>query len=64
MPLFPRYRLTQLAVDPGAGPHRNHTVMFLGAEDGTVLKVLLGSTANTSLEPVLLEDINLYSPAR
>ncbi|XP_019412446.1 PREDICTED: semaphorin-6C isoform X1 [Crocodylus porosus] len=59
-----RYRLTQLAVDPGAGPHRNRTVLFLGAEDGTVLKVLVGSTANTSLEPLLLEDISLYSPAR
>ncbi|NXS90084.1 SEM6C protein, partial [Erpornis zantholeuca] len=33
-------RLTQLAVDTGAGPSRNQTVLFLGAEDGRVLKVL------------------------
>lgn len=33
-------RLTQLAVDTGAGPRGNHTVLFLGAEDGRVLKVL------------------------
>ncbi|XP_068778352.1 semaphorin-6C isoform X2 [Struthio camelus] len=33
-------RLTQLAVDAGAGPRGNHTVLFLGAEDGRVLKVL------------------------
>ncbi|NWV26824.1 SEM6C protein, partial [Origma solitaria] len=33
-------RLTQLAADTGAGPRGNHTVLFLGAEDGRVLKVL------------------------
>ncbi|XP_074896814.1 semaphorin-6C isoform X1 [Buteo buteo] len=41
-PLFTRTgtRLTQLAVDTGAGPQGNQTVLFLGAEDGRVLKVL------------------------
>ncbi|NWZ34949.1 SEM6C protein, partial [Brachypodius atriceps] len=41
-PLFTRTgtRLTQLAVDTRAGPRGNHTVLFLGAEDGRVLKVL------------------------
>ncbi|NXX19396.1 SEM6C protein, partial [Podargus strigoides] len=41
-PLFTRTgtRLTQLAVDVGAGPRGNQTVLFLGAEDGRVLKVL------------------------
>ncbi|XP_029880341.1 semaphorin-6C isoform X3 [Aquila chrysaetos chrysaetos] len=41
-PLFTRTgtRLTQLAVDTGAGPQGNKTVLFLGAEDGRVLKVL------------------------
>ncbi|NXW70980.1 SEM6C protein, partial [Hirundo rustica] len=33
-------RLTQLAVDTGAGPRGDRTVLFLGAEDGRVLKVL------------------------
>ncbi|NXA83639.1 SEM6C protein, partial [Thryothorus ludovicianus] len=33
-------RLTQLAVDTGAGPRGNQTVLFLGAENGRVLKVL------------------------
>ncbi|NXS59042.1 SEM6C protein, partial [Brachypteracias leptosomus] len=36
-------RLTQLAVDTGAGPWGNQTVLFLGAEDGRVLKVLVGT---------------------
>ncbi|NWX10814.1 SEM6C protein, partial [Caloenas nicobarica] len=42
-PLFTRTgtRLTQLAVDAGAGPWGNRTVLFLGAEDGRVLKVLV-----------------------
>ncbi|NXQ58424.1 SEM6C protein, partial [Anthoscopus minutus] len=41
-PLFTRTgtRLTQLAVDTGAGPRGNQTVLFLGAEDGRLLKVL------------------------
>ncbi|NXX03374.1 SEM6C protein, partial [Larus smithsonianus] len=41
-PLFTRTgtRLTQLAADTGAGPRGNQTVLFLGAEDGRVLKVL------------------------
>uniref|UniRef100_A0A8C9G9U2 Semaphorin 6C n=1 Tax=Pavo cristatus TaxID=9049 RepID=A0A8C9G9U2_PAVCR len=41
-PLFTQTgtRLTQLAVDAGAGPRGNHTVLFVGSEDGRVLKVL------------------------
>ncbi|XP_068271006.1 semaphorin-6C isoform X5 [Nyctibius grandis] len=57
-PLFTRTgtRLTQLAVDVGAGPRGNHTVLFLGAEDGRVLKVLvatrhLGATRHPSGTP-------------
>ncbi|NWI87671.1 SEM6C protein, partial [Pitta sordida] len=44
-PLFTRTgtRLTQLAVDTGAGPRGDHTVLFLGAEDGRVLKVLVAT---------------------
>ncbi|XP_061872356.1 semaphorin-6C [Colius striatus] len=88
-PLFTRTgaRLTQLAVDVGAGPWGNQTVLFLGAEDGRVLKVLVatrqpeatrhpagtsapgetgdpGDTGDTGSEPLLLEDISLYDPAR
>ncbi|XP_052521013.1 semaphorin-6C isoform X1 [Tympanuchus pallidicinctus] len=41
-PLFTQTgtRLTQLAVDVGAGPRGNQTVLFVGSEDGRVLKVL------------------------
>ncbi|XP_064032016.1 LOW QUALITY PROTEIN: semaphorin-6C [Pogoniulus pusillus] len=44
-PLFTRTgpRLTQLAVDVGAGPWGNQTVLFLGTEDGRLLKVLVGT---------------------
>ncbi|XP_074785405.1 semaphorin-6C isoform X1 [Athene noctua] len=57
-PLFTRTgaRLTQLAVDAGAGPRGNQTVLFLGAEDGRVLKVLaptghLGATQHPGGTP-------------
>uniref|UniRef100_A0A8C8VRG7 Semaphorin 6C n=1 Tax=Pelusios castaneus TaxID=367368 RepID=A0A8C8VRG7_9SAUR len=59
-----RYRLTQLAVDTAAGPHRNYTVLFLGSEDGTVLKVLTGTKENSSVETVVLEEIAIYSPSQ
>ncbi|KAM9515208.1 semaphorin-6C [Guaruba guarouba] len=73
-PLFTRTgtRLTRLAADTGAGPWRNQTVLFLGAEDGRVLKVLLapggsrepGGDGDAASEALLLEDIDLYDPAR
>ncbi|KAM8986362.1 semaphorin-6C [Ara ararauna] len=73
-PLFTRTgtRLTRLAADTGAGPWRNGTVLFLGAEDGRVLKVLLppgdspgpGGDGGAASEALLLEEINLYDPAR
>ncbi|NWR39648.1 SEM6C protein, partial [Tachuris rubrigastra] len=54
-PLFTRTgtRLTQLAVDTGAGPRGEHTVLFLGAEDGRVLKVLAATqNPETTQHPV------------
>uniref|UniRef100_A0A663DPI6 Semaphorin 6C n=1 Tax=Aquila chrysaetos chrysaetos TaxID=223781 RepID=A0A663DPI6_AQUCH len=57
-------RLTQLAVDTGAGPQGNKTVLFLGAEDGRVLKVLAAAQhpGATRSETLLLEEISLYDP--
>ncbi|XP_072774516.1 semaphorin-6C isoform X2 [Taeniopygia guttata] len=80
-PLFTRTgtRLTQLAVDTGAGPRGNQTVLFLGAEDGRLLKVLAaaqhpggtpgdsrepGDSGNSSARTLLLEEISLYDPGR
>ncbi|NXY24936.1 SEM6C protein, partial [Atrichornis clamosus] len=44
-------RLTQLAVDTGAGPHGDQTVLFLGAEDGRVLKVLAATRRPEATQP-------------
>lgn len=44
-------RLTQLAVDTGAGPRGNQTVLFLGAEDGRVLKVLAATQRPEATRP-------------
>ncbi|TRY65633.1 hypothetical protein DNTS_009869 [Danionella cerebrum] len=57
-----RYKLTQIAVDISAGPHRNRTIMFLGSEDGHVLKVLTSTNANSTHR--LLEDIDVFNPTR
>nr|XP_023657008.1 semaphorin-6D-like isoform X2 [Paramormyrops kingsleyae] len=59
-----RFKLTQIAVDTSAGPYKNHTVLFLGSEDGRVLKILVSSNHNTSFSPLLLEDIDVYNPAK
>ncbi|XP_064494422.1 semaphorin-6C, partial [Pseudopipra pipra] len=52
-PLFTQTgtRLTQLAADTGAGPRGEHTVLFLGAEDGRVLKVLVGTGSPETTQP-------------
>lgn len=47
-----------------AGPFQNHTVLFLGSEDGAVLKVLSGTTKNATVEMVSLEDLAVYNPSR
>lgn len=63
--LFPRrYRLTRLAVDASAGPSRNGTVLFLGSEEGTVLKVLSRPTGNHTMQTLLLEEVAVYQPSR
>nr|XP_035974587.1 semaphorin-6C isoform X6 [Halichoerus grypus] len=62
--LTSRALLTQLAVDGRAGPYGNTTVLFLGSNDGTVLKVLPPGGPSGRREPILLEEINAYSPSR
>uniref|UniRef100_A0A3B3R3W9 Semaphorin 6C n=1 Tax=Paramormyrops kingsleyae TaxID=1676925 RepID=A0A3B3R3W9_9TELE len=59
-----RYKLTQVAVDPSAGPYRNYTVLFLGSEDGRVLKVLASVHPNATFGSQLLEDIDVYNPSK
>ncbi|KAL6044172.1 hypothetical protein STEG23_019852 [Scotinomys teguina] len=62
--LTSRALLTQVAVDGKAGPHRNITVLFLGSNDGTVLKVLPPGGQSLGPEPIILEEIDAYNPAR
>ncbi|KAG7469548.1 hypothetical protein MATL_G00130000 [Megalops atlanticus] len=59
-----RFKLTQIAVDTSAGPYKNHTVLFLGSEDGRVLKVLASTHPNASFSTQLLEDIDVYNPTK
>ncbi|XP_029436073.1 semaphorin-6C isoform X2 [Rhinatrema bivittatum] len=59
-----RYKLTQLAADTAAGPYSNHTVLFLGSEDGKVLKVLAKADETSAVETLLLEEISVYNPAK
>ncbi|XP_036859237.2 semaphorin-6C isoform X5 [Manis javanica] len=62
--LTSRAQLTQVAVDGMAGPYSNTTVLFLGSNDGTVLKVLPPRAQSRGHEPILLEEIDAYSPSR
>uniref|UniRef100_A0A4W5NE22 Sema domain, transmembrane domain (TM), and cytoplasmic domain, (semaphorin) 6Ca n=1 Tax=Hucho hucho TaxID=62062 RepID=A0A4W5NE22_9TELE len=59
-----RYKLTQIAVDTSAGPSKDRTVVFLGSEDGRVLKVLSSTHPNASFGSQLLEDIDVYNPSK
>lgn len=61
--LFCRFKLTQIAVDTSAGPFKNYTVVFLGSDNGHVLKILASTEgANASFSTQLLEDIDVYNP--
>ncbi|CAB1451984.1 unnamed protein product [Pleuronectes platessa] len=58
-----RFKLTQIAVDTSAGPYKNYTVVFLGSDNGHVLKILASTEgANASFGTQLLEDIDVYNP--
>uniref|UniRef100_A0A3Q3X2Z9 Sema domain-containing protein n=1 Tax=Mola mola TaxID=94237 RepID=A0A3Q3X2Z9_MOLML len=59
-----RSKLTQIVVDVSAGPYKDRAVMFLGSEDGRVLKVLASTHPNDSFGSKLLEDIDVYNPSR
>ncbi|XP_036315778.1 semaphorin-6B [Pipistrellus kuhlii] len=62
-----RHQLTRVAVDVGAGPWGNQTVVFLGSEAGTVLKFLVwpnASASGTSGPSVFLEEFETYRPDR
>uniref|UniRef100_A0A3B3V3V5 Semaphorin 6D n=1 Tax=Poecilia latipinna TaxID=48699 RepID=A0A3B3V3V5_9TELE len=59
-----RYRLTALAVDGQAGPHKNYTVVFVGAESGVVLKVLAKTSLLSLNESLLLEEIDVFNRAK
>lgn len=62
---FPRRsKLTQIVVDVSAGPFKDRTVMFLGSDDGRVLKVLASTHPNDSFGTKLLEDIDVYNPSK
>ncbi|XP_060777953.1 sema domain, transmembrane domain (TM), and cytoplasmic domain, (semaphorin) 6E isoform X4 [Neoarius graeffei] len=57
-----RFKLTQIAVDTAAGPYKNHTVLFLGSENGHVQKILASMHPNSTYSSQLLEDIDVYNP--
>ncbi|XP_033950271.1 semaphorin-6D-like [Pseudochaenichthys georgianus] len=59
-----RSKLSQIVVDVSAGPYKDHTVMFLGSDDGRVLKLLTSTHPNDSFGSKLLEDIHVYNPSK
>ncbi|XP_026072983.1 semaphorin-6A-like isoform X3 [Carassius auratus] len=59
-----RYRLTRIAVDNTAGPHHNHTVVFLGSERGIVLKFLAKMRSGFLNDSLFLEELSVYNPEK
>lgn len=51
-------------MDVSAGPFKDRTVMFLGSDDGRVLKILASTHPNDSFGSKLLEDIDVYNPSK
>ncbi|XP_060640920.2 semaphorin-6B isoform X2 [Anolis sagrei] len=66
-----RYQLRKIVVDPAAGPGRNHTVVFLASDAGTVLKFLVRTNlslssvaAKAGSHSMLLEEFETYPSER
>uniref|UniRef100_A0A8C9ZZU3 Semaphorin 6A n=1 Tax=Sander lucioperca TaxID=283035 RepID=A0A8C9ZZU3_SANLU len=57
-----RYRLTHIVVDNEAGPHKNHTVVFLGSEKGIIVKFLANMNSGFLNDSLFLEELNVYNP--
>ncbi|XP_010791139.1 semaphorin-6D-like, partial [Notothenia coriiceps] len=57
-------KLSQIVVDVSAGPYKDRTVMFLGSDDGRVLKLLTSTHPNDNFGSKLLEDIHVYNPSK
>lgn len=49
-------------VDNEAGPHKNHTVVFLGSEKGIILKFLAKMSNGFLNDSLFLEELNVYNP--
>ncbi|KAI1900242.1 hypothetical protein AGOR_G00047980 [Albula goreensis] len=59
-----RYRLTRIVVDNAAGPHRNHTIVFLGSEKGIILKFLARMSSGVLNDSLFLEELNVFNPEK
>ncbi|MGH0174880.1 UNVERIFIED_CONTAM: hypothetical protein FKN15_068873 [Acipenser sinensis] len=59
-----RYHLSKIVADTEAGPYRNHTVLFLGSDSGSVLKFLIKpkSESNSGNSSLFLEEFEGYNP--
>lgn len=51
-------------MDSEAGPHKNYTVVFIGAESGVVLKVLAKTPSMLLDDSLLLEEIDVFNKAK
>lgn len=51
-------------MDNEAGPHKNQTVVFIGAESGVVLKVLAKTTSVYLNDSLLLEEMDVFNRAK
>lgn len=54
--------MTRIVVDSEAGPHKNHTVVFLGSEKGIILKFLAKMNNGFLNDSLFLEELNVYNP--
>ncbi|XP_072346720.1 semaphorin-6D-like isoform X2 [Scyliorhinus torazame] len=59
-----RSKLTQIVADTAAGPYQNYTVLFVGSEDGTLLKVLPRLDPGSSMDGLVLEEMEVYNPGK
>ncbi|XP_067832087.1 sema domain, transmembrane domain (TM), and cytoplasmic domain, (semaphorin) 6C isoform X2 [Heptranchias perlo] len=59
-----RSKLTQIVADVLAGPYQNYTVLFVGTEEGILLKILPRTRQEAPMDGLLLEEVDVYNPAK
>ncbi|XP_067878866.1 sema domain, transmembrane domain (TM), and cytoplasmic domain, (semaphorin) 6C isoform X2 [Heterodontus francisci] len=59
-----RSKLMHIVADTSAGPYQNYTVLFVGSQEGILLKILPRIHPEAPMDGLLLEEMDVYNPEK